>query len=72
MLVHPLGPFIPVPANAAMAILETMEVSPTPAALVPLATVSEPTQPIEAQTHAWCLEDIRQRGAKTVCLRGGQ
>jgi len=59
VLVHPLGPFTPVPEDAAMANSETVEESPIPTALVPLATVSEQTQPIEAQAYVWCMEDSK-------------
>jgi hypothetical protein len=60
VLVRPLGPYTPVPADAAMANSETVvEECPVPTALVPLAAISEQTQPVEAQTYVWCLEDSK-------------
>ena len=49
MLVHPLGPFAPVPADAA-----TSEAVLIPADLPPLPAASELAQTIPAQTYVWC------------------
>lgn len=56
VLVHPLGPFTSVPADATES-SEGEEDSLIPTGPTPLATTSELAQPIEAQTYVWCLED---------------
>jgi len=59
VLVHPLGPFTSVHADAVAANSETGEESLIPTALPLLATISEQAQPIQAQTYVWCLEDSK-------------
>ena len=56
--VHPLGPFNPVPADAAATsdAVQGDSLIPT-TALPPLAMVSELAEPIEAQTYVWCSKD---------------
>jgi len=57
VLVHPLGPFMSVPADTTGS-SEAGEDSLIPTDPTPLATtISELAQPIEAQTYVWCLKD---------------
>ena len=55
VLVHPLGPFAPVPSNAATS--EAIEDSLIPADLPPLPAARELTQTVPAQTYVWCQDD---------------
>ena len=59
VLIHPLGPFTPVDADAATANSDTVEESLIPTAPPSLATVSEQTKLVEAQTYVWYLEDSK-------------
>lgn len=65
VLVHPLGPFTPVPADVPMGLAANPEAAEDGDSLVqatppPLATNSEPAeaaQPIETHTYVWRLKD---------------
>jgi hypothetical protein len=55
VLVHPLGPFTPVPVDAATS--GAVEDSLIPADLPPLPAARELTQTVPAQTYVWCQND---------------
>ncbi|KAI9443662.1 hypothetical protein BJY52DRAFT_447701 [Lactarius psammicola] len=55
VLVHPLGPFAPVPVDTTTS--NTVEDSLIAADLPPLPAASELVQTIPAQTYVWCLDD---------------
>ncbi|KAF8261065.1 hypothetical protein EI94DRAFT_1746861 [Lactarius quietus] len=55
VLVHPLGPFAQVPADAATS--GAVEDNLIPADLPPLPAASEMAQTVPAQTYVWCLDD---------------
>ena len=50
VLVHPLGPFEPIPGDAATGSLIPTDLPPLPAA-------SEMAQTVPAQTYVWCQDD---------------
>ncbi|KAI9446147.1 hypothetical protein H4582DRAFT_533533 [Lactarius indigo] len=54
VLVHPLGPFAPVPVVTTSGAVED---SLIPADLPPPPTASELAQSIPAETYVWCLDD---------------
>ncbi|KAI9511123.1 hypothetical protein F5148DRAFT_1274448 [Russula earlei] len=54
--VHPLGPYTPIPTDAA-ATSEVVEDSLIPIALPPLPSAGELAQTVPAQTYVWCLEN---------------
>jgi hypothetical protein len=58
VLVHPLGQFTPIPADGATANSETGMKS-HPDCSSPDRNIDEQTQPMEAQTYVWCLEDSK-------------
>ncbi|KAF8257012.1 hypothetical protein EI94DRAFT_1667463 [Lactarius quietus] len=55
VLVHPLGPFTPVPADVATSM--NVEYSLIPADLLPPPSVGELAQTVPAQTYAWGQDD---------------